>query len=396
MPSPAPLDAERIIVVLSDIEMGDGGVQDEFPHDEWLVSLLAPYQQGRFRDLPVDFVFNGDCFDLLKVPYRGDWTHHVTAEVAQTKMASIIGAHAAFFGGLRRILGHSAAPRVAHFVVGNHDAELLFPQVQALIRSQLGGRGVHFPGFTLRIGPVLLEHGGQLDPMFRMDPDHPFVTIDGRPMLGLPWGSVALLNALIPMRSWFYFHDRLRPKSRVMELVPAIRELILARVWTYWSRDFWRDLVGTRDPLLRLDATMVKEVLWRFATTNTEVHLDPTWLEHTVAQDDAQLFVLGHLHQLASHEHHGKRILQLGPMRDEYDLDESGTRFTPRLKQILELRLGSDRVAGVVSHELVGPPRTDGSIPRTVWDVLDEVEAATAGMGDDAVAAARREREGGG
>lgn len=387
MSSAAGLDADRIVVVLSDIEMGDGGVQDEFPHDAWLVSLLRHYQQGRFTDLPVDFVFNGDSFDLLKVPYRGGWTHHVTADVALTKMASIIAAHAGFFEGLREVLAHSAAPRTVHFVVGNHDAELVFPQVQALIRSTLGGRGVSFPGFELRIGPVLLEHGSQRDVMFRVDPDQPFVTIDGQPMLGLSWGSVALLDALIPMRPLFYFHDRLRPKSRVMELVPDIRELILARVWTYWSRDFWRELVSTRDPLLRLDAAMVKEVLWRFATTNTEVHLDPEWLERVVEQDQAELFVLGHVHQPTSHEHRGKRILQLGAMRDEYDLREDGMRFEPRLKQILEIRLKGDRVRGIVSHEVLGPLRDDGSVPRTIWDVLDEVEKAKVGLDDRAVAA---------
>jgi len=392
--STAALDADRIVVVLSDIEMGDGGVQDEFPHDAWLISQLRHYQHGRFRDLPVDFVFNGDSFDLLKVPCRGAWTHHVTAEVALTKMAAIVGAHAGFFSGLREILGYSAAPRTAHFVVGNHDAELLFPGVQNLIRAQLGGRGVSFPGFELRIGPVLLEHGSQLDVMFRMDPEQPFVDIDGQDMLGLSWGSVALLDALIPMRPLFYFHDRLRPKSRVMELVPEIRELILARVWTYWSRDFWRDFLAVRDPLLRLDWGMVKEVFWRFTTTNTEVHLDPEWLEQTVELDDAELFVQGHVHQPTSHEHRGKRILQLGAMRDEYETDDGGTRFEPRLKQILEIRLRGEKVRGIVSHEVLGPPRSDGSVPRTLWDVLDRVEVELEGLGEAAVAAAEREGTG--
>jgi len=391
--STAALDADRIVVVLSDIEMGDGGVQDEFPHDAWLISQLGHYQQGRFADVPVDFVFNGDSFDLLKVPHRGGWTHHVTAAVAVGKMASIVGAHSGFFEGLREILAHSAAPRTIHFVVGNHDAELLFPQVQALIRAQLGGRGVRFPGFELRIGPVLFEHGSQQDVMFRMDPQQPFVDIDGQRMLGLSWGSVALLDALIPMRPLFYFHDRVRPKSQVMALVPEVRELILARVWHYWTRDFWRDFLAVRDPVLRLDWGMVKEVFWRFTTTNTEVHLDPEWLEQTVEQDDAELFVLGHVHQPTSHEHKGKRILQLGALRDEYEVDDAGTHFEPRLKQILEIRLGAQRVRGIVSHELLGPPRQDGSVPRTLWDVLDRVEAELEGLGDHAALVAQREKE---
>lgn len=393
MITPSALDADRVVVVVSDVEMGDGGVEDEFPHGAWLVSLLEHYQCGRFCDVPVDFVFNGDTFDLLKVPYRGAWPHHVTAEVAVSKMAAVISTHPDFFDGLRGILAHEHAPRRAHFVVGNHDAELLFRPVQALLRSQLGGRGVHFPGFELRLGPVKLEHGNQQDVMFRMDPDQPFVTIEGQRMLNLPWASVALLDALIPLRPWFYFHDRLRPKSLVMELVPEVRELLLARVWKYWTLDFWRDFLSVGDPLLRLDWDMVKEVFWRFTTTNTEVHLDPAWLAQTVRNEDAELFVLGHLHHAASHERHGKRIVQLGAMRDEYDLDESGTRFEPRLKQILEIRLGGGRVRGLVSHEILGPPRTDGSIPRTLWDVLDEVEEAMGKIGHQVAAEAAHEME---
>ncbi len=391
MPTPATLDADRIVVVLSDIELGDGGVEDEFPHDEWLIGLLEHYQQGRFRDLPVDFVFNGDSFDLIKVPYLGAWPHHVTSQVALTKMASIVGAHPGFFAGLRGILAHPDAPRRVHFVVGNHDADLLFPSVQALVRSTLGGQGVHFPGLDMRIGKVWLEHGSQQDVMFRMDPERPFVTIDGERLLKLPWASVALLDTLIPLRPWFYFHDRLRPKSRVMDLVPEIRELILDRVRKYWGLDFWRDFLIEDDPLLEIDWTMVREVFWRFATTNTEVHLDPEWLAQTVEHSDAQLFVVGHLHAAGSHEHGGKRIIQLGPMRDEYELDETGTRFEPRLKQILEIRLKDERVHGLVSHEILGPPRDDGSIPRTLWDVLDEVEAAVEMFGDLESATAEHE-----
>jgi hypothetical protein len=212
-------------------------------------------------------------------------------------------------------------------------------------------------------------------------------------VLNQAWASVALQSALIPLRPWFYFHDRLRPKSRVMDLVPEIRELILARVWKYWGLDFWRDFLAVGDPLLKLDWEMVKEIFWRFTTTNTEVHLDPQWLSETVRHGSASLFVVGHLHQSGSHEHHGKRVLQLGAMRDEYELDETGTRFTPRLKHLVEIRLREDGVRGVISHELLGPPRLDGSIPHSLWDVLDEVEAALDGLGDRAAAAQARERE---
>jgi hypothetical protein len=100
---------------------------------------------------------------------------HITGEVALGKMAVVAGAHPGFFEGLRAFLDHDGAERRAFFVVGNHDPELLYPDVQLFIQTQLGRfEGVNFPGFELQLGRVLdLGEGRltlrQVDPFLDQD-----------------------------------------------------------------------------------------------------------------------------------------------------------------------------------------------------------------------------------
>ena len=41
-----PSDVDRLLLVFSDVEMGAGGVLDDFPHSDWLAELLADYATG--------------------------------------------------------------------------------------------------------------------------------------------------------------------------------------------------------------------------------------------------------------------------------------------------------------------------------------------------------------
>ena len=147
--------ADQLIVIMSDIEMGAGGPTDDFPHSDFLADIILSYNEPPYADLPVALVFNGDTFDLLKTSYQGVYTRHITQEVALGKMERIAAAHPLFFSGLQEFLGHTLAERRAYFVVGNHDAELQFPELQQLIRTHCScGDRVHFPGFELQVGKV--------------------------------------------------------------------------------------------------------------------------------------------------------------------------------------------------------------------------------------------------
>ena len=370
-----PADFDRLVLVFSDVEMGPGGPEDDFPHSGFLGRILLSYLEPPMDRYPVDVIFNGDTFDLLKTPYLGGHPHHINRTVALAKMSSVAAAHPLFFDAVRRFVEHGSGTKAVHFVLGNHDLELAFPEVQSFIHALCGTpERVRFPGFELTLGPILAEHGSQWDPLFRVDPDKVFVEHEGETLLNVSWATVALLDVIIPLRPLLHFHDRLVPKTRVMELVPEIRDLIIRLSWRYWTRDFWRDYLRSKDPVLKLNWSMFKEIVKRFTTTSPDVQLETGWLSRSVEKRPQSCFILGHLHRMASYYHHGKRVLQVGALRDEYLLAHDGKQFFPILKPYYELYVKDDRVVGVVTRELLGPPRPEGEVPASIFDVVPLVK----------------------
>lgn len=375
---------KRTIVVFSDIEMGGGGARDDFPHAAFLAELIDQYAAGSYADREVDVVFNGDTFDFLKLPIDGTHPSHVTNAIALAKLAAVASAHGPFFDSVKRLLRSQPGLRRVHFVIGNHDPELLFPTVRRELMALCGGgEGVRFPGFELRLGTVHLEHGHQYDPLFSMDPQRPFISADPEPLLNLSWAAIGLLQVVIPLHPQLAFYDRLVPRDELMRLVPELTELFNALAWQYWTKDFWRAFLLKKDPVLSFRWTMLKEVIRRFVLTNPEVEIDRQWLTNTLEKKNARLFVTGHQHRLAHHWHAGKRIVQLGAMRDEFRILDGGASFEPVLKTWLEIDLDrDDRIIGLTVRERMGPRRSPDDLLDTVFDLVPVVRSKLAELGN--------------
>lgn len=368
--------ADRLLVILSDIEMGAGGPLDDFPHSDLLAGIVLGYNDGPFAEIDVDLVFNGDTFDLLKTPFRGGFPRHITADVALGKLEPIARAHAPFFASVKSFLGHSRAQRRVHFIAGNHDAELLFPEVQQRVRQLCGDDArISFPGFRLKIGKIFVEHGSQHDRMFEMDEQFPFVELGGEQILNISWGAAALLDAVLPLNGLLAFHDRLKPKTALLELIPEIRELLMERFRSYWLHDFWKGYFRGADPTRKVTWSMLKEVIWRLTSGNAEVLPDDKLLHRMTESDQTRLFVLGHMHEPRWTSHGDRKVLQAGCLRNEYMIcdREGALRLIPKSYVEVYLRGGEP----VVSHfvEFEGPAAPEGYLPASIFDVVPAVRA---------------------
>jgi hypothetical protein len=391
---PVGTGADRRVLILSDIEMGAGGETDDFPHSDFLGRLLLSCLEGPLCEHPLDIVFNGDTFDLLKTPYEGGYPHQITRDIALAKMSAVAAAHPRFFEALRTILEHPEGNKSVHFLVGNHDTDLLFPEVQAFLRALCGkSESVRFPGLELAIGPVHMEHGSQADPLFRIDPERPFVEADGQPLLNISWATIALLDVMLPLHPILHFHERLRPRHLVFDLIPEIKELLMATAWRYWTRDFWREFITLKDPLLKLNWSLVKEVVKRFTLGNPDVSFDKKWLSEKVEEKPFELFVTGHVHTGTTYYHGSTRIIQAGPFRDEYFILDDGHRFRPVLKPYYEIFLKGEEVVAWASKEVRGPERPQTSIPGSIYDVVPAVKERLAELGDRTGEEEKREEE---
>lgn len=372
----APLRPDRKLVVFSDTEMGAGGRTDDLPDASFVVDRLKALDEGPDGDQPIDVVFNGDTFDFMKTPYEGAWLRHISADIALAKLMSIAAAHPRFFAGLRRFLASARGRRRVFFITGNHDYELVFPEVQSTLRSLLGGdeERVVFPGFSLRLGDVHLEHGCQADRLFAFDTAKPFVTHKGERILNLPWGSVALMDVAMPMQPLLCFHDRLKPREKLFEALPELYEVFVARFWRYWTRDYLRGWLSRSDPVKRVSWKMFRELAWRFGSKDIRTHVDDTYERLVHTPGGPRVACIGHLHDAAWIGWGDRKLLKGSALRNEFLFAPDGRVTTLLPKVWIEVQLAGDRCVHSHLVEIHGPPPPAGYVPDSIFDVRPELQ----------------------
>lgn len=370
-----PAEADRLVVVMSDVEMGAGGVFDDFPHSPWLAELINEYNEPPYRGIPVDLVFDGDTFDLLKTSLGDVYPRHVTEAVALAKLDRVLAAHPAFLEGVRAFLLGGDAQRRVHFVIGNHDAELAFPAVQRRLSEAIGAPGVWFPGFAVDIGDLRVEHGSQGDAMFRVDENQPFTTWKGETLLDLPWGAVAVIDVLLPLQSAFYALDRVKPRARVFELLPEVKDVLSAAFWRYYTREYLVDLFNRSDPTRKASWAMLREVMYRFTTFDPDLAASAHYQRLVGAQDRYRVVVIGHLHTPGWWSWADRKVLQCGCLRDEYVIDRKGTIIGQLPKVYAEVFLSKGRAIRSHLVEVDGPPPLPGHVPVSILELRGRIGA---------------------
>ncbi len=376
---PGRPDPDRLVVIISDVEMGTGGVHEDFPHGDWLGEVILSYNRRPYRRIPVDVVFNGDTFDLLKTDTDGAWPRAIHAGMAAAKMSRIADAHRAFFEAIREFVAFDKAPRRVFFTVGNHDYELLFPAAQAEIRRRVGhDPRVIFAGFSLTMGDMVIEHGSQLDSLFRINPRRPFVIHDGVQVLNIPFGVSGLLDVAMPLLHLLYHHDRLKPRPVVFEALPELQDLLVAAYWRYWTRDYPRSWL-TRNAIARPSWAMFKELVSRFRTRKMDVSVADKFRDRLLEDTDHRLYVIGHEHQPSWWTWGAKKVLSTGATRNEFMITPELDEQVPIPKVYAEVLLRDGRVASSDLVELECPPLPEGWMPETpLADVVDAVRAELA------------------
>lgn len=186
----------------------------QFFFDDDLAEFFAHIEEKAQGD-KVELVLNGDIFDfdsVVSVPtypvFRVSWLERKRglepkADKSKFKIQKILNDHPKFVEALSHFIrkGHRVV-----FVMGNHDLELHFPEVQEEIRKQLqiharDQERVRFvEWFYISNQDTLIEHGNQYDPYCLCeDPTNPFVKGYNSVQLKLPFGNIAcryIMNGL--------------------------------------------------------------------------------------------------------------------------------------------------------------------------------------------------------
>ncbi len=192
--------------MISDLHLGEGLTDPSRPHarlESELCAFVDHHRQHRRGGRPWRLVINGDMVDFIAVglmPSDVEWIagldpdDHLyglggSAHAASMKMRRVVEHHRDVFLALARFVGEG---HDLELVMGNHDAEFHWPEVQALLRAAIAGlwteHSTHTPSpgvfrtaaqvadavrfhpwFFYEDGVAWIEHGHQVDPYCSFD-----------------------------------------------------------------------------------------------------------------------------------------------------------------------------------------------------------------------------------
>jgi UDP-2,3-diacylglucosamine pyrophosphatase LpxH len=213
------------------------------------------------------------------------------------------------------------------FLLGNHDPGLLWKGVQETIRSVVQGEVV-FIDEVYRFDGVHIEHGHQLEPIFRFDKKRYFLTRGYQePVLNLPWGVFFVKDYLYRVKRKRPYIDKVKPYNKYWR-------------WCMYN-DFWFGLFSTirylwfilktrfsRLPLKRAGAFKGLRAFWDLTRSPTMVDE----AEEILHDQATRIVILGHTH-IPIYRNFGAERTYLNPgcWNGVTSLDLSGMGYTRRL-----------------------------------------------------------------
>ena len=217
MADPKPSVRRKYKLVVSDFHLGKGrvfrdgtqNILEDFIYDREFSEFLDYHRTGPFADAEVELVLNGDILNLLQIDTWGVHTHLMTERSVCRAVEKIVAGHPDFFKALRRFVstpGHSIS-----YIVGNHDAGMLFPGPRRVF-SDACGADVAFYDVAYKTDGLHIEHGQQYEQFAAVDMKRPFITRGlPEPVLNLPWGSLFVAIVLPGVKQERPHVDKVRP-----------------------------------------------------------------------------------------------------------------------------------------------------------------------------------------
>lgn len=329
-PVPPPKRAKYKLVV-SDFHLGKGryfrdgsqNILEDFIYDREFADFLAYYRTGDFADADIELILNGDVLNLLQIDYYGVHTHLVTERSQVYAVKKVVAGHPEFFQALRRWAatpGHTIA-----YVIGNHDAGLLFKGAQKAF-SEACGADVKFFDEAYVFDGIHVEHGQQYERFAKVNMERPFITRGvPEPVLDLPWGSLVVAVFLPRIKQERPAIDKVRPWGQFMMWA------VLHDFW--WSvRTAIRVSIFTLQSLIFKTRYQIKKGVRAQFDLLKEITLYPSFDKiamRILDETDVNAVIFGHTHILRYRQYReGKEYFNEGTWNEvtNLDLSEYGTR----------------------------------------------------------------------
>lgn len=362
------------IIVLGDIEMGAGNLTDDFIADQKLSTLILELSA---RPHPVDLVLNGDTFDFLKCPSqlqpRTEYPRHITKEISLAKLNLIYHAHKPVFEALAEFVKSNG--KKIYFILGNHDHDLVYLEVQDAIKKILGNqKRIKFPGLCYQERGVYVEHGQQYDFLFKANFEQLFSNYEGQSILNLPFVSLGLISRFMKFKEENPFIERIFPRPALFSHHKVIAQKMNLHTLKYFLKSLmYYPFRFYSDPTYTFPTNFLREFYKRIRTVHWEVD-NITNIFMKSRKIKKEIIILGHIHEKRIAKGAKRIIIHPGSWRDEYDFNSLTRELAPRTKRYVDIKIIDDKPL----YEIVDLPQKRSILcfDEVIKDELKYVEAA--------------------
>jgi UDP-2,3-diacylglucosamine pyrophosphatase LpxH len=341
---PAAAGTKKIKLIISDFHLSRGrwlpdgrrNPLEDFHQDERFEEFLIYYSTGSYKDFEVELIINGDFFDPLaiipvskvgKSKFLG-FPLEVEETAAVHQFKAIIEGHPICVMALRDFL---ARGKKIIFRWGNHDAAILWPKVQELLRKTLSPQCAEQMQFQVEpyvFDRICVNHGHQLEVLNQFDENRLFIerkTKHGiRRILNLPFGSffvLGFLNRLKLRRSYINQVQPFRVYLRITLLTEPLVFLFhgLLAAWFFIKMRFITHPM--RFARFKKTLFIIAEIFHR---PSLEHEAEKLLTQNENSESSYDTLILGHNHQAALRIfQNGKQYINTGTWIPITSLDMS-------------------------------------------------------------------------
>jgi len=326
--------SKKVILVISDLHLGAGDEFDErinpledFHADKELVDFIHYYSSGEYQTKPVELIINGDFVDLLAVPMVPFFDDEYWSEkAALQKLELILKAHPEVIEALVHFLSQKNKNIV--YIIGNHDAELLFDSLKTRFISEFPENireGIKISNELTLYQPtkgIYIQHGHEYESLHNFDEKSSIVKSNtGEKYFIPPWGSYYVTHVINKYKQERDHANAVRPisafiKHGIIFDTFFILRFLIANAYFYFMIRFmryyrlklgWKRII--EDVLSELTLFQDYEGLTRNFFTQHE---------------DSKVLIVGHTHEPILREYSdGTKFINTGTWTRMVNLDLS-------------------------------------------------------------------------
>lgn len=314
------------LFIISDIEMGAKDMFDDFKDENVLIKFIDKVTTTPGKNI---LIFNGDTFDFLKMPYLGEFTHHITLEISLWKAEKIIASYQKVFQALKKFLSKKA--NKIYFITGNHDFDLMWPEVQKRFQEALENHDrVIFQDYYEN-QEVYIEHGHQLDYFYKIDPNKKFIKYKGQELINIPFGYLAVIKYFIELKKQFPIEEKHYPRHKTFEYFPEFKRLKERIAVKFLTKAlFFNFILGIGDPIANVPyINLIKHIFQHGLEIYDETKFSRKRFKQMIKQHPRKkVYVMGHVHSAQYNAlPHNNLTLITDTWREEYKIISATEKY---------------------------------------------------------------------